>query len=304
MELRHLRAFVVVAEELSFRRAAERLLISQPPLSQQIKRLEREVGELLFDRDTRRVELTAAGRAFLTEARRAIEAADLAPVRAKQAAQGHIGQIRLAYNGPGGSYAVVHLARRLRAEHPSIQLDLVGPMYSGEVVDLIHRRKVDIGLVRHPIDVMGLQLREITRDAVMVLVPSGHRLWDRAELTLADIADEPTISLPSNRGSAAMQVIKSAFAAHGLASNIVQEAPDMYTVMLLVGAGEGIGFALETAKHINVPGVRLIPIPDIPTIPLSVAWLERNHDPALKAFLDLMDDGLAQHLDPATWVDE
>src|SRR3546814_15915924 len=101
---------------------------------------------------------------------------------------------------------------------------------------------------------MGLQLREITRDAVMVLVPSGHRLWDRAELTLADIADEPTISWPSNRGSAAMQVIKRAFAAHGLASNIVQEGPDMYHVILLFGAGDGTGFALETANPTTGPG--------------------------------------------------
>ncbi|PRZ43944.1 LysR family transcriptional regulator [Antricoccus suffuscus] len=302
MELRHLVAFVAVAEELSFRKAAERLQVSQPPLSQQIKRLERDVGARLLDRDTRRVELTAAGSAFLIEANRALDAARAAKMRARQAAQGDIGSIDLGFNGPGNSHALIHLTQRVRTRLPGVAIELVGPYYSGEIVDLLRRRRIDCGFVRLPIDLHDLQVLEVARDQLYLAVPADHRLANRDEVSIEDIADEAVVSVPHDRGSAAAVAIDNAYLAHGVTARLKRIAPDMHTLMLLVASGVGSGFILGTAAHLMLPGVKLIRVPDIPPIPLLIAWHAENTNPTLARVIDLIDGSIGTPLqtDPAS----
>jgi DNA-binding transcriptional LysR family regulator len=289
MELRHIEAFIAVAEELNFRRAAERLHIAQPPLSQQIKRLERDVGATLLHRTTRRVSLTPAGEAFLHEARRAVQAAQAAPRAAREAAAGRTGVVRLGFSGPTSYEALVLLTKLYREARPHVRLDVVGPVFGGELIERLDRDEIDAGLVRLPVSGSQIAVREITRHPVAVALPADHPLAGRRHIDLLELRGQPVISYPTNRGAGTVTVIHSAFLAHGFSPNIVQEAPDTHTIMSLVGAGAGIGFVIASASHIKLPGVVLVPVPDIPPIPLALAWHEDDTNPALLALVDLLD---------------
>ncbi|MGH3436890.1 MAG: LysR family transcriptional regulator [Sciscionella sp.] len=290
MELRHLEAFTVVADELNFRRAAARLRVSQSPLSQQIKRLEREVGATLLYRTTRHVKLTAAGQAFLAEAQRALTAARAAPRVARQAAAGQIGTVRVGFTGPGSYQALLITARTFRQHRPHVRFDTVRPVLSGELVELLHRDELDAALIRTPIATSGLRVRVITHDAMAAALPSGHRWAERASIDLTEFVDQPIIGYPSGRGSAIAGVIDSSFINQGINPHIVQEAPDTHTIMLLVGTGAGIGFVPATAGHLKVPGVVLVPVRGIPPLGLAIAWRPDGRNPALRALVDLLDD--------------
>jgi DNA-binding transcriptional LysR family regulator len=288
MEFRHLEAFVVVAEELNFRRAAQRLRVSQSPLSQQIKRLEHEVGTPLFRRTTRRVALTAAGEAFLTEARRALASAHTAPRVARQAAAGQVGALRLGFTGPASYQALLITTRKFRQHRPNVRLDIVGPYYSGELVERLHHDQLDACLVRLPVSPSGLRIREITRDTMAVAVPPDHALAGHTSARLSELRDQPVIGYPSDRGASIASSVHSAFIRHEASPNIVQEAPDTHTILVLVGAGTGIGFVPMSAEHLNVPGVVLVPVADIPPLPLALAWRTDDPNPALHALVDLL----------------
>lgn len=283
-------AFMVVAEELSFRRAAERLQMAQPPLSQQIKRLEREVGVELLHRNTRHVALTAAGEAFLGETRKALAATRAAPHVAHQAASGEIGVVRLGFTGPASYWVLLLIVRKFRRLRPDVRLDIVGPSWSGELVDRIHREDVDAALVRLPIRSSAVRIHEITRDPYLAVLPTDHPLAQQDEISIPDLREQPIIGYPSNRGAASPTAIHSGFMEHGISPNIVQEAPDTHTIMLLAGAGGGIGLVLRPAEHLKVPGVALVPVPELPALPLALAWRERDHNPALNAIHELLDE--------------
>lgn len=180
MELRRLQAFVAVAEELSFSRAAARLHMSQPPLSQQIKRLEQDVGVELLHRTTRSVELTAAGAAFLTEVRSALDSLEAAKLAAHRAAEGVTGVVRLAFSGPTSYRELLAIAREFRLRHPTVRLDVVGPYYGGELAERLHLREADAGLVRLPLPDTGLRVRELLRHPLVAAVPSEHPLAARS----------------------------------------------------------------------------------------------------------------------------
>lgn len=300
MEFRQIEAFIMVAEELNFRRAAERLHMAQPPLSQQIKRLERDVGATLLHRSTRHVSLTPAGEAFLYEARRAVLAARAAPRAAREAAAGKVGVLRLGFSGPTSYEVLVLMTKKYRERRPTVRLEVVGPVYGGELIERLGRDEIDASLVRLPVPGSRIAVREITRHPMSAVLPADHPLAGRAEVRLPELRDEPVISLLSNHGAAVLTVIQSAFLAHGFSPNIVQEAPDTHTIMSLVGAGAGIGFVPASAEHIKPPGVVLVPVPEIPPVPLALAW--REHDPnlALQALIDLLPAVSAECRQPDT----
>lgn len=290
MELRHLSAFVAVAEELNFRRAAERLRVAQSPLSQQIKRLEREVGVELLRRTTRQVTLTAAGQAFLPEARRALAAAEAAPQAARQAASGRVGLVRLGFTGPASYEVLLLLAKAFRRQYPEVRLDIAGPAYSGELVGQLHRGTVDAALIRTPVPDDGLRISEITRHDMTAVIPAGHRLAQEESVTVSQLTGQAIIGYPSGRGAAIAHAVRSAFTQNDLNPDPSQEAPDTHTIMLLAGAGAGIGLVPASAAHLKVPGVVLVPVTDIRPVALALAWLADSPNPVLGSLTALIDE--------------
>ncbi|MER5387562.1 LysR substrate-binding domain-containing protein [Saccharopolyspora oryzae] len=294
LELRHLQAFVAVAEELNFRRAAVRLHMSQPPLSQQIKRLEHEVGVPLLRRTTRQVALTAAGEAFLREARKTLESAEAAPKLARQAAAGEIGVVRLGFSGQTSYQVMLLIVRKFRERYPDVRFDIVSPLYGGELVDRIHQQEIDAGLLRLPVPLEGLSVRELEQHQLAVALPDNHRLADGRSVGVADLRDEPVISYPTNRGSVVNQLVQAVCLRHGFNPNFVQEAPDTHTILSLVGAGSGVGLVPATAAHLKVPGVVLVPVHDAPPVPLALVWREGDANPALAGLVGLLDEVVAE----------
>nr|WP_228047128.1 LysR substrate-binding domain-containing protein [Saccharopolyspora sp. HNM0983] len=294
--MRHLQAFVAVAEELNFRRAAVRLHMSQPPLSQQIKRLEGEVGVALLRRTTRRVALTAAGEAFLDEARRTLSSAEAAPRAARQAAAGEIGTLRLGFSGQTSYQVMLLIVRKFRERYPRVRFDIVSPLLGGELVDQINQQEVDVGLLRLPVPSAGLQLRELQRHPLAAAVSADHPLAERDLIGLDDLRPETFISYTANRGSVVNQVVREACADLGFVPDFGQEAPDTHTILSLVGAGAGIGMVPLTAGHLKLPGVVLVPVTDAPLLPLALAWREDDPNPALAGLVGLLDE-IAAELD-------
>ncbi|GAB3301304.1 LysR substrate-binding domain-containing protein [Parasphingorhabdus pacifica] len=289
MELRHLNAFVVVAEELNFRRAAARLHMSQPPLSQQIKRLEAEVGVRLLQRTTRQVALTAAGEAFLREARNTLQSAHAAPRVARQAAAGQIGALRLGFSGPTSYEVLLLLVRRFREQNPKVRFDIISPVFGGELVEKLDRQEVDAGLLRLPISANGLRVRELMSHPLAAVLPTEHALAEREEIHLRELSGERFVCYPTDRGSVVNQVVLAACLQHGFSPDFAQEAPDTHTILSLVGAGAGVGLVPLSAGHLEVPGVVVVAVTDPPQVPLGLAWREDDPNPALHALVDLLD---------------
>lgn len=290
MELRHIEAFIAVSEELSFRRAAERLHIAQPPLSQQIKRLERDVGAVLLHRTTRHVALTPAGEAFLREARRAVQGVHAARRAAREVVAGKAGAVRFGFGGPASPEVLTLLTRMFRSRHPEVRLEVVGPLFGAELVEQLNHDEIDAGLLRLPVRVSRIAVQEIIRHTMAVALPADHPLAGRAHVGLTELRDEPVIGYRTDRGGTVPTLIQGAFLRHGISPHVVQVAPDVHTLLSLVAAGAGIGFAPISADHIQLPGVALVPVPDIPPIPLALAWREGDTNPALKSLVGLLDE--------------
>lgn len=286
MELRQLESFVTVAEELHFGRAAARLQVSGPPLSQQIRRLEREVGAELFDRHTRAVALTPAGAAFLAPARRALAAADEAASAARRAAEGGTGTVRLGFAGPGSNRWLYAIARRFRQRRPGARLALITGRFSGELAQDLRDDRIDAALLRTPVDDDGLVVHELARQRLMAALPEEHPLAGRAELDLAELAHERFVAYPSARMALMRTAVDAACLRAGFLPRIEQEAPDTYTLLSLVGAGVGAGLALEAAADLRTPGVVLVELVDPPLVPLALAWKRAVSNPVLPALLD------------------
>jgi DNA-binding transcriptional LysR family regulator len=217
-----------------------------------------------------------------------VQAAHAAPRAAREAAAGISGIVRLGFSGPTSYEVLVLLTKKYRERRPHVRLDVAGPVYGGELIERLGRDEIDAGLVRLPVTASRIAVQEITRHPMSVALPADHPLAGRHQVGLSELRDEPVISLLRNRGAALVTLIHSAFLEHGFSPNIVQEVPDTHTIMSLVGAGVGIGLVPASAGHIKLPGVVLVPVPDIPPVPLALAWREDDVNPALRALIDLL----------------
>jgi DNA-binding transcriptional LysR family regulator len=239
MELRHLRYFVLVAEELHFGRAAERAGIAQPPLSQQIRSLEAELGIRLFNRTKRHVELTDAGRALLPEARDTLRQAARAEQAARDGASGTTGRLSIAFVGSLAFSFVPRFVREYRRRFPGIRLSL-REMTSEQQRGSIVQGSVDLGLVRYPILDPEFESHLIYREPIQVAVNSDHLLAaDRESVNIASLAGEPFVMFPRDYGPPFFDQVMSLCREAGFTPHIAQEAVHMSTIVSLVGAGLG-----------------------------------------------------------------
>jgi DNA-binding transcriptional LysR family regulator len=239
VEIRPLRYFLVLADELHFGRAAERLGIAQPGLTQQMQRLEAELGVALFDRSQRRVRLTAAGAVLLEEGRRVQAQFERAVLLTERAGRGEVGRLTLGV-GESGSYAVLpDLLRAYRGAYPDVDLS-VRVMPTPAQVAAVRSEEIDAGLARLPVAAEGLGERTIREDALAVLLPEGHRLAQAPDLALGDLAGEPLVLHPAAHRSGWGDFMLAVLREAGVEPGPVQEASDPFTAVAFVAAGLGV----------------------------------------------------------------
>ncbi|MBR8317067.1 LysR family transcriptional regulator [Burkholderia dolosa] len=239
-DLRQFRQFIAVAETLSFRRAAERLHMAQPPLSAAIRKLEDELGVALFERDNRGTALTPAGNAFHLEARRALEQAERAMAAARRAGAGLGGTLRLRFVDSTVNALLPLTLRTFQERHPDVdfQLDEGTP---AEQVLALRQDQMDVGIVVLPIpDADDLHIEPLLRDRMVVALPAGHPLARRRRLALAELAHEPWVLFAAHHGPGMHARIVTACAQAGFAPRAVQQPRQMQTTAGLVAGGIGV----------------------------------------------------------------
>ncbi|MEW1689997.1 LysR family transcriptional regulator [Streptomyces sp. NPDC091265] len=293
MELRHLSAFVAVAEELHFGRAAKRLQMAQPPLSQQIRQLEKELGVQLFERNTRSVRLTSAGESFLQPVRTVLDDLDLAVRAAKAAGRGEYGRVSIGFAGASSHETLPLLTRAVRAAHPGIELVMTGQTYANVALARVADGSLDLGFVRLPVTQPGVTYRVIDEEELVCALPFDHPLAARDSVPIEVLAGEPFVSFPANTGSTVRDAMVGACEAAGFNPRVVQEAPDSYTILALVAAGVGVTLTVTSVQHIQQNGLVYRPLAGPPIRrQAALAWRADNPSAALGAVLAVAQDAL------------
>lgn len=287
MEIRHLEAFLAVAEELHFGRAADRLHIAQPPLTRAIKHLEKEFGTELFTRTTRKVQLTSAGEALLAPARQVLEDCHLARRSVQSAGRGETGRVRVGFAGPSSQLMIGALGRRVRERHPGIELSLQNKIYAYQSIRSLLDGDLDLAIARWTVKPAGVSDRIVAIEHYVLVVPSNHELAEEASVSIGQCRDEDFITLPADPGSSVRDAFMRLTQEAGYAPRIVQVVPDTWTAVTLVAAGVGVFMALDTAVANAMPGgISVVPLDEgrRPTFSRLV-WRSGDTSPALHAVL-------------------
>ncbi|GHH83904.1 LysR family transcriptional regulator [Streptomyces sulfonofaciens] len=260
MDLRHLRYFVAVAEELHFGRAAERLNMAQPPLSQQIRQLEGELGVELLRRTTRRVELTEAGRAYLDRARSILTDVDEAAHLARRVATGSVGRLTIGCVGSATYSLLSTLSRRLSDELPGVDFFFRGEMLVPDQVEALHAGTIDIALLRPPVADHSLVVHTLRRDRLVVAVPADHPLAGRPRLQAADLAQSDLIVHSADRRSVMYDVVLRVLRGAGVEPHVRHEVGETSTLVTLVAGGLGVAIVPEPVTALALDGLVYVPL--------------------------------------------
>lgn len=291
MELRHLRYFVAVAEELHFGRAAARVRIAQPPLSQQIRQLEEELGVALFHRTKRRVELTPAGGAFLGHARSVLAETARATRAAQRAARGEIGRLAIAYAASADLDILPRVLGVWRARCPDVEVELHALMTSAQL-DALRRGQVQVCFLRLPADGTSLVVEVIQREPLVAVLPDGHPLARRARVRLADLAGETMLVFPRDAAPGYYDVLIGACRRAGFTPRLLHPG-SMQTNLGLVSAGLGVSLMPASIRNLRRAGVVYRPLaPPVPQAEMGIAYRPEEPSPVLPAFLQTVRDVL------------
>lgn len=292
MEIRHLRYFVAVAEELSFTRAAERLHIAQPPLSQQIKQLEEELGVTLLQRGGRPIELTEAGHILLERARAILADMAIAVTETQRAGRGQTGKLSIGFAGSAMYVFLPDVISVFREMCPDVELALY-EMLASEIAEALQERRIDVGFARPQLDSDDrIAQKLILNEPYLAALPERHPLAQRDQVALGDLADEAFVLYPSVPGPSVTELIVSACREIGFSPQTVQEVMHLQTAINLVAAGVGISLVPQAAARGQARhGVVYIPLSPPPVLmaPLTVVWREGDVSPALRRFLGAID---------------
>lgn len=285
MELRHLRYFVAVAEELNFRRAAERLHLAQPPLSKQIQSLEHELGVKLLERSSRVVKLTAAGRVFLDEARSVLDASNRAQLNARKANQGLVGMLRIGVIAPAANSRLAATLRSYRQTFPGVQLSLFD-LSSTEQLLRLRSGELDMGLLRPPVVFAEFDHCFIEERPMVLAAPAGHRLAKAKKITWQDFHNEELVMVQPGFQHGYYDRFLAECASAGATPRVAQYANDVQTKMWLVSAGFGVAPTTSTMAEIKRPGLvfRDLP-PGLPMVQTIAVWKRTDESPAMRNFL-------------------
>lgn len=284
MELRHLRYFVAVAEELNFRRAAERLRVAQPPLSTQIKALEGELGVRLFERTTRSVKLTHAGQVLLAEARLVLGAASQAEKRVRQAEQGLVGTLRIGIIAPAANAWLAGILRSFQKRFPGVQLSLFD-LVSLEQLRRLRADELDLGLLRPPLGFPDLDYQIVAETQQVLALPVEHRLARQRQIEWSDLHDESLVLMHPSIQHGYYDPFLTACAQAGATPRPTQYANDIQTKMWLISAGFGIAPTAATLGEVKRTGLIYRPLPSpLPPIQTVLAWRRADDSPVVRIF--------------------
>jgi DNA-binding transcriptional LysR family regulator len=292
MELRHLRYFIAVAEELNFTRAATRLHIGQPPLSMQIRDLEEEIGVRLFERGPRRVALSTAGERFLLHARRILDGVEEAVAEARRAARGELGELRVGFTSSLPFTDLLPDAlNAYRRRFPQVRLQL-REMFTPEQFQALLRGELDVGFVRLQAGTppAGIVLREVARNPLRLVVNAAHRLAGAAQVHLAELAGEDFISFPADVGTDLPGVLRALCRQAGFEPRIVQTAREATTQIGLVAAGLGVAVLPAPLESVRIARVRYLALAEPEAqFRLALAIREGEPVPTLGGFLEVLE---------------
>ncbi len=290
MELRHLRYFLAVAEESNFTRAAAKLGIGQPPLSQQIRDLENEIGAALFHRVPHGAELTEAGVAFLPEARAAIASAEKAKLAAQRATRGETGRLALGFTASSAfNTAVSGTIRRFRGQWPDVDLSLT-EMNSNWLMEKLMRQEIDAAFIRPGLeDPKDVYLKRLADEPMLIALPSHHPLAARETVPLSALAGEPFILFPRTVGLSLYDDIVRGCRDAGFELVVTQEAPQIPSVINLVAADLGVSIVPASIAHLKLDGAVYRPIEGPPLVArLGLAMLKAQRSRVVGNLMSLI----------------
>jgi DNA-binding transcriptional LysR family regulator len=291
VELRHLRYFVAVAEELHFGRAAERLHMAQPPLSQAIRNLEAELGVELLERTSRRVELTDAGRGLLEDSRTLLGNFGQALESARRRGNGE--RVHLSVGALSSTSVVVpQIARAFRGREPDVGITLTH-MTAGELADGLHSGEIDV-LIAYELESLpggipwenGFCEERLAVLPIVAALPESHPLADRESISVAELADERWVNIPRDLSPEHYDTLLALCRRHGFEPNIVAGGTTMRALLELVAAGEGVLLAPVQARQLQPGGVAYVPVPG-EEVGISMFWRQDDMSPAGRAFREV-----------------
>ncbi|WP_047461155.1 LysR family transcriptional regulator [Rhizobium rhizogenes] len=290
MELRHIRYFLALAEEGNFTRAAAKLGIGQPPLSQQIRDLENEVGAALFHRVPHGAELTAAGEAFRVEAKLAVDAAEKAKLAAQRANRGEIGRLSLGFTASSAFNTIVtSTIREFRNRWPQVRLSLT-EMNTNALTERLMRGEIDAAFIRPGLeDPRNVRLKRFDDEPMLIALPAHHPLAAKDRVPIAALAHEPFILFPRMVGLSLYDDIAAACRDAGFELLVTQEAPQIPSVVNLVAANLGVSIVPASIAQIKLDGVTYRPIDGPPLVArLGLAVLKAQRSPVAANLMSLI----------------
>jgi LysR family transcriptional regulator, benzoate and cis,cis-muconate-responsive activator of ben and cat genes len=286
LEMRHLRYFRAVAEELNFTRAADRLHIAQPPLSQQIRQLEEELGVLLLERDARPLRLTEAGTLLLERAVAIVSEFDLAVQDVRRIGRGQSGRLCIGFAGSAMYSVLPDILNAFRDAYPAVELAFT-ELLAAQIAESLANRSIDVGFSRPglPPDEY-IEQHLLVTEPLMIAVPARHPLAAFSTVPIGKLQHQVAVMYPQFPKPSLTSLVVEELSARGIELDLVQEARDMHTALGLVAAGAGISFVPASVSQAKRNGVRFIAIePQVLVSPMTVVWRKNHSSAALKNFL-------------------
>ncbi len=292
MELRHLRYFAAVAETRHFGRAAERLHLAQPALSQSVRQLEAELGTPLFVRTTRQVSLTPAGEFLYDEARSVLAAVEDGVRGVRRIADGRLGLVRIAFTGTAAFSQLPRVARLVKRELPGVALEIHADLLTPTQTQRLVSGRLDLGVLRPPVDTDELTLRTVAVEHLVLALPADHRLVAEPVIALTDLRSEGFITYAESH-SAVNEVLHRSCRDAGFSPRVEHEAPGTAVLLALVAAGLGVSLVPESVRALPLAGVVFRDVPDTARTELSLAYRTDATSPLVTQILEVLEaDGL------------
>lgn len=288
IETRQLRYFVAVAEEHHFGRAAERLRMAQPPLSQQIRQLERMLGTELLTRTTRKVELNPAGELLLERGRRILEELQALEEDVRRVGDGLQGTLRVGFTGASTYGIMPRVVRESTRAFEGLAIAVSGELLTPQLVGALIEQRIDVAVLRPPISSPEIEHRVVAQERIIAALPSNSRLADLAELSMDDFNGQTIVGYPEI--SSVAQTISARWLERHVVPRYAQRVSETSALLSLVAAGVGAALVPESARSLNLGGTVFREITDAPTVDLAIGWRSGETSRAVLRFLPFLED--------------